>query len=279
MTLRFERDIESVSSILAVVADWEQRFFDPGCGSSPVWYRGHADKTWELQPAVLRKWFTKRAKKRESIASNKVLAVERIVNDEFRRNSASLFPLGARLTDLYFAAQHHGMPTRLLDWTANPLVALFFACCEHPRVDGCVYVVNPNDIIQISDVRKNHPRGVINVLHPLVSKVITFLFKEGKPVDSPPVIPISPNLTTGRLLQQNARFTLHPPVDSKHPSEIKKKTYRIPHAKKEKIMLDLRRIGVHWATLFPALDYIAKEVRTSWNLYPPTLTRKCRKVR
>jgi len=32
--------------------------------------------------------------------------------------------------------QHYGIPTRLLDITSNPLVALFFACIEFPKVDG-----------------------------------------------------------------------------------------------------------------------------------------------
>lgn len=39
-------------------------------------------------------------------------------------------------------AQHYGVPTKLLDFTRNPLVALYFACSEDTNNDSCVWMVN-----------------------------------------------------------------------------------------------------------------------------------------
>lgn len=93
--------------------------------SSINFYRGQANSNWELEPKLYRE---------------NLFQKEGILISEFLRVSPNDFNNGDYF-DKLVKMQHYGLPTRLLDTTQNPLVALFFACYDlnEKTADGNVY--------------------------------------------------------------------------------------------------------------------------------------------
>lgn len=78
-------------------------------------YRGHADKSYRLNPTINRYY---------------MLDFERDLIDQFRRTRPDEFADSLGMFDCVAKMQHYNLHTRLLDVTESPAVALFFACSE-----------------------------------------------------------------------------------------------------------------------------------------------------
>ena len=270
-------EINTLQDLASIVLDWEGRLIEPMLGLPTFWYRGHADNTWELKPTVLRSWFTTWLAARRFHAScdpdEDLEANEMTFNREFRRMAASFHLAGDSDVELYFLQQHHGMPTRLLDWSRNAMAALFFAVSDYDDRDGQLFVMDPRRTLPaIPGV----PMDVVHARHPIVENTVKYLY-EGSPSSpnpytppgSPYVVPVSPDLRAGRLLQQDACFTLHMPRSL--PLQVMApaiESYRVPSSRKEELRFVLRSMGMGYAHAYADLDNVSKDIRTAWKLYP-----------
>jgi FRG domain len=113
-----------------------------------LWYRGHSESSYKLIPLIGRKLHYSGNK------LNPNEATESSLLHRFRRRA---YPnIGRIMTagEAIFLARHHGLPTRLLDWTANALFSLYFACFEKHEKDGKVWaMLYPSDRMNV-DVLK-----------------------------------------------------------------------------------------------------------------------------
>ena len=129
--------------------------------------------------------------------------------------------------------QQYGLPTRLLDWTDNPLVACFFAVDETSEEDGVIYAYHNESYIAV----EKHPDP--------------FNYKEvGKFI---------PKHLTQRITTQGGLFTVHPKPYEPFESDDMEKII-IPNRIRSGLKETLNKYGVDRFSLFPGLDGLAAHI-------------------
>jgi FRG domain len=270
----YSKEISSLRDYIDAISDWftvaeiqEHTFL------GTTWYRGNgAVFANPLVPGVYRDSFTDRAKKfHTGPLENRRQYLERVMLREFRTAGASFFDAND-VVDVYLNAQHYGMPTRLLDWTTNPLAALFFAteCVRHHKVDGEVFAVEPKAILPDPDKQGNEVLWNAEVTrHPYVAYAIGQSFwHRGKP-KAPRIIPVIPDNRLGRVGQQSSCFTLHmheaPDCSVPNDKLAKFKIVAKGNAK-VKILDELLRIKINQFTIFNNLDSLSMDIKRVWGI-------------
>jgi FRG domain len=125
-------------------------------------YRGHASASWSLVPTLYRE---------VERASPPLQDVDGEWLGQLERDIARRFRLAARgepdvLADEWRAlclAHHHGVPTRLLDWTYNPLVAAFFALSDRSSDDAAIFRLNLSEYPFPAAFGRRLPEGAFRI--------------------------------------------------------------------------------------------------------------------
>jgi hypothetical protein len=163
--------------------------------------------------------------------------------------------------------QHRGLPTRLLDWTYSPLVALHFATDrrEDFGVDGVIWCVN------FVEANKRLPRRLQRLLEQEASDTFTIemlaAFRDLRTFDAlarkPFVVFVEPPAIDSRILHQLALFSLmsDPSADlevwlEEHPELCRK--VAVPAHLKWEIRDKLDQANINERVLFPGLDGLSR---------------------
>ena len=179
-------------------------------------------------------------------------AQERSLLQRFRRHAYKQYHRVLTEWEVLFLARHHELPVRLLDWSTNPMVALYFASRferADDAADGAVWAVKRRDC----DMHE------LNV------------FDQGRsPLQIKGIKLVYPFYPTPRLTEQSGIFTLHEdpwtPLDSlagkPYPDEEldieRLKKWSVPAPVKQEVLIELERLSVNTRSLFPDLDGLAR---------------------
>jgi len=216
--------------------------------SSDFLFRGQ-EQDWELVPKIARL-------KLRGEAQN----IETLILDEFERTSMPLseFPTKNKW-DVIALAQHHGLPTRLLDWTFSSFIALWFAVNKAVTDD------------------KENGYGVVWLLK---SHKDDFKISDDLPTSNNDTKIFRPNVIARRISAQSGIFTVHKFIEN-NPSikhgVVQFNTHRgfrdrmvkikIPHSCFPDIRSKLNIAGVNASTVFPDIDGLCKHLEWRYSFY------------
>ncbi len=261
-----------------------------------LWFRGHSKSQYRLIPSALRDTTLTPDGRGQPIRKGQIVRAsgsevtgvnpERMLA-EFKRQARPFIerPL-ANDFEWMFVAQPHALPTRLLDWATNALVALYFAVSEahaaagdgneacqefmDPRSDEfrddglAVFVIDPGEInaaicnvpdpIDISD----DPDRWAHYLDPAAHMIDAYA----------PICVVAPHISP-RIRAQSGVFTLHGanvwPIDYYSVFRPLITKIFIPYTATDKIAKSLAKVGISRSFIYPGLDSIARDVSaTEW---------------
>jgi hypothetical protein len=226
-------------------------------------FRGQSDQSWPLRPSLARLAATAGFQEEDS------RRLEMAALKEFQSQAHQFLPIGALPRDRddvlswWVLMQHYGAPTRLLDWTASPYVATYFAVLAEPDKDGAVWLVQPRPVNDWMDqqfgenkLNADVQRQRAALLDPQPKAILTFF---------------QPSLETDRMSAQRTHFSVSGLTTADHgeiiagtvePAQARNRFAKIliPAKLKLPFLRQLRELNVTARTLFPGIDGLGRSI-------------------
>jgi hypothetical protein len=245
------KDNNGIGSVSQLIERLENDFGDY---KGPVWFRGQADARWGLMPSFCRQ---------ESKVS------ESTILKRFKQNANMLLEKDPGSSFAWmFLMQHYELPTRLLDWSESPLVALYFAVenyISHEGVDAVIWALKPCELNGQASIRDEQEEFFIPSFddQELINYSIETLAQGPNRTKLSPIATIATR-NNPRIQAQQGVFTIHhreilPIEDVGDGSHCVK--YVIPEGKKKTLLSQLNLLGFSRFSLFPELASIGHNIR------------------
>jgi hypothetical protein len=251
-----------------------------------LFYRGHADRLYKLEPSVFR---DHRHRQNEHEMFNEMMAAN---PGDFTEDKTTF--------DKLVRMQHYSLPTRLLDITSNPLMALYFACAALPGTTGEVVILKVQrkvtffcdgdttsvianlahmDTAAKKEFAKHKCLAVedFNAL-PETGRLLHFI-REEKPYFQPLIVPndleriicVISKMSNDRIISQAGAFLLfgnEMSVGAKGVPGITIDRVLINGDEKPQILKELDALNIKESTVFPYIENSAKYIKERYKTIP-----------
>ena len=258
--------ISSFSKFYSTIKKWKSEY---DSDESRFFFRGLSKTSYVSLPSIYRN---------DSLISNE----DRLYHEAIRRNPTE-FPDEMNTFDKLVKMQHYELPTRLLDITTNPLVALYFACKDNLRFNGSVlmYPILQEDI-------QYYDSDLVSILANIAKRSKTFTMYPEESEDEwrgfirdienespnaknlidkhivPGTLCVLPKLNNNRIINQDGAFFIF------GINHTKKQPARLPDlpniitikaSAKQSILEELDLMGINEASLFPETDKVMRQIK------------------
>lgn len=278
-----EKQADSIPKVLKHIRSIRRKWNPGRENPEEAWFRGQPKRSFQLIPGLYR----------PNIARYNY---DEITIFEAFKALATPFahPRPANEWEWYFLAQHHRLPTRLLDWTENALAAIYFAISEEmlrwdrahveqalseprkpPLFDGdspAVWMIDPSTLNEWSFgpdfVCLFAPPGVGT--DPYLPEALNDPSAQESEVENEKPIAINPPRSNSRILAQQGTFTVHGRStvalddiarDQNEKSILHLACILLDRNNLAPIWDELAIAGVTQLALFPELDTVAEHVK------------------
>lgn len=228
-------------------------------------YRGQAADSWGLEPKlarVLRQAGVTSQSEGERIERRLLEQFESRAHHHLPAEIPSAIRVANRMAR-WSLMQHHGAPTRLLDWTQSPYVAAYFACSSHLSSNGVIFVTAAGRVLAANGI---DPSGTARFHDEALEKLDRSVTKIGF---------YASHILSDREIVQMAKFSFTLNVLDGHEEGIKKSLlagsptdgpsvvaakWIVPSDLKLTFLRNLRQMNIGAHSLFPGVDGLGRSL-------------------